>query len=86
MDAHIEPMRDMQLTLGSAIEVEQSDALTLSAVTALADPYPLEMLEVDEIVLQGATRQQEHYIPNQEGDELLETVEHPLMGRHSDEV
>ena len=54
-------------------------------MTAVADPYPLEMLEVDGIVLQGASRQQEHYIPD-ERDELLEMVEHPSLGRHIDEV
>ena len=51
MGAHIEPMMDMRLTLGSAFEVQQSDAQTPSTVTAATDPYPLEMLEVDEIVL-----------------------------------
>ena len=51
MGAHIEPMRDMRLTLGSTIEVGQSDALTSSTVTTVADPYPLEVLEVDGIVL-----------------------------------
>ena len=59
MEAHIEPTMDMQLTLGSAFEEEQSDAQTQSTVTAVADPYPLEMLEVDGIVLQGARGQQE---------------------------
>ena len=53
MGAPIEPMRDMRLTLGSAIEVGQSDALTSSTVIAVVDPYPLEMLEFDGIVLQG---------------------------------
>lgn len=62
MEAHIDSMMDMWLTLGQAIE-EQSDAQTLSAVTAVAYPYLLEMLEVDGIVLQGASGQQEHYIP-----------------------
>ena len=52
MGAHIELMRDMRLTLGSAIEVGHLDALKLSTVTAVADPYPLEVLEVDGIVLQ----------------------------------
>ena len=56
MGAHIEPMRDMRLTLGSAIKVGQSDALTSSTVTAVADPYPLEVLEVDGIVLHGGSR------------------------------
>ena len=56
MGAHIEPMRDMRLTLGSTIEVGKSDALTSSTVTAVADPYPLEVLEVGGIVLQGASR------------------------------
>ena len=51
MGSHIEPMRDMRLTLGLAIEVGQSDALTSSMVIAVADPYPLEVLEVDGIVL-----------------------------------
>ena len=46
---------------------------------AVANPYPLEMLEVDGIVLQGASRQQEHCIPDQEKDELLEMVEHPSL-------
>ena len=41
MGAYIESMMDMQLTLGSAIEVEQSDAQPSSTVTAVADPYPL---------------------------------------------
>ena len=54
-------------------------------MTAVADPYPLEMLEVDGIVLQGARGQQEFYIPD-ERDELLEMVEHPSLGRHIDEV
>ena len=51
MGGHIEPMRDMGLTLGSAIEVGQSDALTSSTVTTVVDPYPVEVLEVDGIVL-----------------------------------
>lgn len=85
MDAHIEPMRDMRLTLGSAIEVGQSDALTSSTTIAVADPYPLEVLEVDGILLQGASRQQEHDIPDQEWEELLD-MEHPSVGRHRDEV
>ena len=55
-------------------------------MTAVTDPYPLEMLEVDGIVLQGSSRKQEHYITNQERDELLEMVEHPSLGRHTDEV
>ena len=78
MEAHIDSMMDMWLTLGQAIE-EQSDAQTPSTVTAVTDPYPLEMLEVDGIVLQGARGQEEHYIPN-EKDELLEMVEHPSLG------
>ena len=86
MGAHIESMMDMQLTLGSTIEVEQSDAQTLSMVTTVADPYPLEALEVDGIVLQGASRQQEHDIPDQEWEELLDMVEHPYVGRHKDEA
>jgi len=86
MEAHIESMMDMWLTLGSTIEEEQSDAQTSSTVTTVADPYPLEMLEVDGIVLQGASGQQEHYIPDQEREELLEMVEHPSLGRHIDEV
>jgi len=80
MGAHIELMRDMGLTLGSAIEVGQSDALTLSTVSAVADPYPLEVLEVDGIVLQGASKQREHDIPDQEWEELLDMVVHPSMG------
>ena len=52
----------------------------------IADPYPLEVLEVDGIVLQGASRQQEHDIPDQEWEELLEMVEHPSVCRHIDEV
>ena len=80
MEAHIESVMDMRLTLGSAIEEEQSDALTSSTVTAVADPYPLEVLEVDGIVLQGASRQQEHDMPDQEWEELLEMVEHPSLG------
>ena len=79
MEAHIEFMMDMRLTLESAIEEEQSDAQTPSTVTAVADPYQLEMLEVDGIVLQGANGQQEHYIPDQEREELLEMVEHPSL-------
>ena len=51
MGAHIDSMLDMRLTLGSAIEVEQSDALTSSTVIVVADTYPLEVLEVDGIVL-----------------------------------
>ena len=54
-------------------------------MTAVADPYPLEMLEVDGIVLQGARGQQKHYIPD-ERDELLEIVEHPSLGQYTDEV
>ena len=72
--------------MGSAIEEEQLDAQTPSTVTVVADPYPLEMLEVDGIVLQGASGKQEHYIPDQERDELLEMVEHPSLDRHTDEV
>ena len=64
MEAHIESMMDMWLTLGSAIEEEPSDAQTQSTVTTVADPYPLQMLEVDGIVLQGASRQPKHYIPD----------------------
>ena len=86
MGTHIEPMRDMRLTLGSTIEVEQLDGLTSSTVTTVADPYPLELLEVDGIVLQGASRQREHDIPDQEWEELLDMVEHPFVGRHRDEV
>ena len=80
MEAHIESVMDMRLTLGSAIEEEQLDALTLSTVIALVDPYPLGMLEIDGIVLQGVSRHHEHYIPDQERDELLDMVEHPLLG------
>ena len=54
-------------------------------MTTVADPYPLEMLEVDGIVLQGASGQPEHYILDQER-ELLEMVEHPSLGQHIDEV
>ena len=50
MGTHIELMRDMRLTLGSAIEVEQSDAITSTTVTTITYPYPLEVLEVDGIV------------------------------------
>ena len=85
MEAHTESMMDMWLTLGSATEEEQSDAQTPSTVTTVANPYPLEMLEVDGIVLQGARGHQELYIPD-ERDELLEMVEHPSLGRHIDEV
>ena len=56
MEAKIASMMDMRLTLGSAIEEEQSDALTSSTVIAVADPYPLEVFEVDGIVLQGNSR------------------------------
>ena len=85
MEAHIESVMDMRLTLGSAIEEEQSDALTSCTVTVVVDPYPLEMLEVDGIFLQGARGRLELHIPN-ERDELLEMVEHPSLGRHIDEV
>ena len=51
MEAHIESMMDMLLTLGSTIEVEQSDAQTSCTVTTVIDPYPLKVLEVDGIVL-----------------------------------
>ena len=40
MEAHIESMMDMQLTLGSSIEEEQADAHTLSTVIGVVDPYP----------------------------------------------
>ena len=80
MEAHIDSMMDMRLTLGTATEEEQSDAQTPSTVTAIADPYPLEMLGVDGIVLQGASGQQEHYIPDQERDELLEMVDLSSLG------
>ena len=86
MGTHIEPMLEMWLTLGLAIDGEQSDALTSSTVTKVADPYPLEVLEVDGMVLQGASRQQEHDIPDQEWEELLEMVEHPFLGQHINEV
>ena len=86
MGTHIESMMDMWLTLGLAIKVEQSDALTLSTVTAVENPYPLEVLEVDGIVLQGASRQQKHDILDQEWEELLEMVEHPSVGQHKDEA
>ena len=55
-------------------------------MTVIANPYPLEMVEVDGIVLQGASGQLEHYIPAQEREELLEMVEHPYLGQHIDEV
>ena len=55
-------------------------------MTAVADAYPLEVLEVDEIVLQGACRQREHDIPDQKWEELLDMVEHPFVGRHMDEA
>ena len=54
-------------------------------MTAVADPYPLEMLGVDGIVLQEARGHQEFYIPD-ERDELLQMVEHPSLGQHIDEV
>ena len=41
MEAHIESMMDIRLTLGSATKEEQSDAQTPSMVTTVADPYPL---------------------------------------------
>ena len=63
MGAHIESMRDMRRTLGSAIEVGQSYALTSSTVTAAADPYSLEVLEVDRVALREASRQQEYDTP-----------------------
>ena len=56
MEAHTGSMMRTQLTLGSAIE-EQSDAHTSSMVIAVANPYPLEMVEVDGIVRQGASGQ-----------------------------
>ena len=80
VEAHTEFMMRMWLTLGSAIEEEQSDAQTWSTVTAVVDPYPLEMVEVDGIVRQGASGQQEHYLLDQERKELLEMVEHPSLG------
>lgn len=86
MEAHIESMTDMWLTLASSVEKEQSDAQTSSTVTVVVDPYPLEILEVDGIVLQDANIQQEHDIPDQERDELLEMVEHPSLGRYKDEL
>ena len=64
IEAHIESMMRVRLTLGSTMEEEQSDAQTSSTVTAVAGPYPLEMVEVDGIVLQGASGQREHYIPD----------------------
>ena len=54
-------------------------------MTAIADPYPLEMLGVDGIVWQEARGHQEFYIPD-ERDDLLEIVEYPSLGRHIDEV
>ena len=54
-------------------------------VTTVVDPYPLEMLEVDGIFLQGDRGRQELYIPH-ERDELLEMVEHPSVRRHRDEA
>ena len=48
---------DMRLTLGSTIEEEKSNAQTSSTMTVVADPYPLEVLEFDGIVLQGARGQ-----------------------------
>ena len=54
MEAHVESTMDIRLTL-EPIEEEQSDAQTSSTVTAVADPYPLEMLEVDGIVQHGAS-------------------------------
>ena len=57
MEAHIESMMDMRLTFGTTIEEEHSDAQTPSTVTAVADPYPLEVLEVDGMGLQGAKGQ-----------------------------
>ena len=57
MHTHMDYMMDMWLTLGSAIEEEQPDAQTSSMVIAVANPYPLEIVEVDGIVLQRASRQ-----------------------------
>ena len=50
MEAHIDPVMDMWLTLGSTIEEEQLDAQASSTVITVADPYSLEMLEVDGII------------------------------------
>ena len=53
MEAHIESIMDIRLTL-EPIEEEQSDAQTSSMVKVVADPYPLEVLEVDGMAPQGA--------------------------------
>ena len=86
MEAHIESVMDMRLTAGSAIEEEQPDALPSSRVTAVADPYLLEVLQVDGIALQGTSRQREYEIPDHEWEELLDIVEHLSGDRHRDEV
>ena len=52
----------MRLTLGLTIEEEKTDIRTSSMVTIVADIYPQEMLEVDGIVLQEVSRQQEYAI------------------------
>ena len=86
IEAHIESVMEMRLAVGSPIEEEQLDAQTSSTVTTVANAYPLEVWDVDGMVLQGASRQQEHDIPDQEWEELLEMVEHPYLDQHIDEV
>ena len=56
MEARIEFVMDMRLTLGSTIEEEPTDAWTSSMVTVVVDPYPQEMLEVDKVVLRESSR------------------------------
>ena len=49
MEAHIESVMDMWLTLGLVITGEHKDAQKYSMV--VVDTYPHEMLEVDGIIL-----------------------------------
>ena len=86
MEAQIESVVDVRLTLGSTIEEEQTNARASSMVTVVSDTHPQDMLEVDGIVLWEASRQQEYDISDHEREELLEMVEHPSLGRPTDEV
>ena len=77
MEVHIEFLMDVLLHLGSAMGEEKMDVRASSMETVVVDTYPHKMLEVDGIVLREASIQQDHEIPNQERDDVLDMVEHP---------
>jgi len=74
--AHVEPrMEDEQTPLGPIIEVEQIDVQATSSEVVFADICRQEVLEIDNVVLQEASRRQE-----------LDMVVHPSLGLPIEEV